>query len=69
MSKCQSAQDQIHQEMRFVKAQYHQHTCESRNREQKWHPTEAGNTARTRQVPERNPGVLRRQGGLEQYAL
>ena len=34
-SECQSAQNQIHQEMRFVKSQYHRHNCESRNRGQK----------------------------------
>ena len=44
MSECLSAQNKIHQVVHFVKAQYHQHTCESRNREQKLDPTEAEST-------------------------
>ena len=28
----------------FVKAQYHWHTCENRNLEEKLHPTEVGNS-------------------------
>ena len=42
MCECLSAQNKIHQVVHFVKAQYHQHACGSRNREQKLHPTEAG---------------------------
>ena len=64
MSECLPAQNKIHQVVRIVKAQYHQHTCKSHNREQKLHPTEAVSTTWTRQVPERNPGVLRTKGEL-----
>ena len=43
MCECLSAQNKIRQVVHFVKAQYHQHTCETRNRELKLHLTEAEN--------------------------
>ena len=66
MSECLSAQNKIYLVVRFVKAQYHRHTCESRNRERKLHPTESGSTTWTRQALERNPRAPHGQRGLEQ---